>query len=393
MGLPVTQPAKRLTEALCVADPVSRLAPTSLPSFAECRPRGVWQAVRQPPLLPSSAAARLGTIVHRLLEEAGGGSFSPVTDPDVIERRWCELVANAEQAMATNPLERRSVPLEANVKKFEVLRLRAVARALELAQNITDPSGPAGDAAVTPYGYELRVASADGLIAGRIDRVIPAPGGPVLQDYKSGAIFSHRPDGETELKPAYTFQLRLYAVLYYEATGTWPSKLQLVPLTGEPHDVSFSPADSLRLLEDSRSLLAQVNDDIARGREDWVAAERLLASPSPSACRFCAYRPACLPYMARDLHDTDREWPADVWGEPAGLTQLGNGRLMLSIALPDGSLFFVRNVTEDVAEPAMLEPHHEGQLVGVFNARRTASLQAFEQGQITAIHVAAGTQE
>ncbi len=275
MGLPVTQPAKRLTEALCVTAPVARLAPTSLPSFAECRLRGIWQAVRQPPLLPSSAAARLGTIVHRLLEEAGGGSFSPVTDPDVIELRWCELVANAEQAMATNPLERRSVPLEANIKKFEVLRLRAVARALELAQNITDPSGRARDAAVTPYGYELRVASADGLIAGRIDRVIPASGGPVLQDYKSGAIFSLRPDGETELKPAYTFQLRLYAVLYYEATGTWPSKLQLVPLAGAPHDVSFSPADSLRLLEDSRSLLAQVNDDIVRGREDWVANEAL----------------------------------------------------------------------------------------------------------------------
>jgi hypothetical protein len=159
----------------------------------------------------------------------------------------------------------------------------------------------------------------------------------VLQDYKSGAILS--PDGETELKPAYTFQLRLYAVLYYEATGIWLSKLQLVRLMGEPHDVSFSPADSLRLLEDSRSLLAQVNDDIVRGRENWVVAEGLLASPSPSACRFCAYRPACLPYMVCDLHDTDREWPADVWREPAGLTQLGNGHLMLSIALPDGSLF------------------------------------------------------
>jgi hypothetical protein len=61
---------------------------------------------------------------------------------------------------------------------------------------------------------------------------------------------------------------------------------------------------------------------------------------------------------------------------------------MLSIALPNGSLFFVRNVTEDVAGPAMLERRQEGQLVGVFNALHTASSRAFEQGQLTAIHVA-----
>jgi hypothetical protein len=356
--------------------------------FDLCRLRGVWQSVRQRPLLPSSPSARLGTIVHRLLEEAGRGAFPAARASEAIEARWNELVSEANAAMGRNPFERRFVPLDQSVAKFEVVRLRAVARAAELAADTPGAGARAGDASATPFGYELRVESGDGLIAGRIDRAIPALDGVVLQDYKSGAIFTLRHGEERALKPEYAIQLQLYAALYHDATGTWPSRLELVPLSGSPHAVPFVQAESLRLLEDARALLAEVNQQLARSSHDWEGAERSLASPSPSACRFCSYRPACLPYLERNWPDPDNDWPADVWGQFGGLQRLGNGSLILTLKRGD-SVFFVRGISDAQVEETGADSVTEAADVGVFNARRTRSPQAFEAGPLTAIRTRA----
>lgn len=300
--------------------------------------------------------------------------------------RWEELVAEADGAMAATMLEKRFVPLEQTAPKFEVVRIRVFARAAELAREIPRAGARAGEASAAPYGYELRVESSDGLIAGRIDRALSTPAGPILQDYKSGAIFSLRQGDEPpEVKPEYAIQLQIYAALYQEATGTWPTKLQLIPLNGSPYDIPFSPAASLQLLAEARGVLAQLNDEIARcGDEE--AAEWLLATPSPTACRYCTYRPACLPYLSRDVPNVDRQWPADVWGKFAGVRRLGNGRLMLTIRLAGDSLFFVRDITNPVAEEAMLDSLDEKATVGVFNSKRTLSPNAFEEGPLTSMH-------
>jgi PD-(D/E)XK nuclease superfamily len=322
--------------------------------------------------------------VHRLLEEAGRGELTNGSTTKIAQR-WQELVDEAEQSMRASALEKRFVPLRDTAPKYEVARLRAEARAGELARKPALGETRAGEATASPYGYELRVESADGLIAGRIDRALATEHGTVLQDYKSGAIFSLQEGDVRQIKPEYAQQLRLYAALYFEATGTWPVRLELVPLAGDPQEVSFSQEECLRLLERAKALLADVNQQLARVPEGWDAVEASLATPSAAACRFCSFRPACSPYLSTERPAEDREWPADVCGSFQSLIRLGNGRWILRAARNDGTHFFVRDLPEQLAAEAMASAR-EGILVGAFNLRRTGSPQAFEAGALTTLY-------
>lgn len=373
---------KRFVDPLCIREPLRWLSPSGLITFRECRLHGLWQAAHKPPILPSSPAARLGSIVHNLLEEAGRGLFAPAHEANLIEARWRELIVETEREMAGSILEKRFLPLEKSIPKFDVIRIRALARAADLSREISENEIRAGEVAVNPYGYELLVKSSDGSIVGRIDRILPGPEGPVLQDYKSGSILD---DQNGDLKPEYTTQLHLYSALYHDETGVWPGNLQIVPLSGAPHDVSYSRAECLNLLEEARNLLTQVNDYISCYEDDWDAVETMLATPSPTACRFCTYRPACMSYLSRYEVDADAQWPPDVWGSFVELVRLGNGRLMLSITSKDGSNFFVRDISDTVADGAKLDIITDKYSVGIFNARRTKSPNALEEGALTMI--------
>lgn len=287
--------------------------------------------------------------------------------------------------MGASALEKRFVPLRDTAPKYEVARLRAEARAGELARKPALGETRAGEATASPYGYELHVESVDGLIAGRIDRALATERGTVLQDYKSGAIFSLQEGDVREIKAEYALQLRLYAALYYEATGTWPVRLELVPLAGDPQEVSFSQEECLRLLDQGKALLSDVNEKLARVSDGWDTVEASLATPSAAACRFCSFRPACSAYLSSEHAADDREWPADVCGSFQSLTKLGNGRLILRVARNDGSHVFVRDLAEDVATKTMASAR-EGMLIGAFNLRRTGSPQAFESGALTTLY-------
>lgn len=343
----------------------------------------MWSATRQDALLPSSPAARLGSVVHRLLEEAGCGSVP--AEGSAIDSRWRELIAEAESEMTCLHLERRFVPLSQHVPQFDVIRIRAQARTAELARYVRDAETRACEVTDSPYGTELRVQSSDGLIEGRIDRVVRTSTGPVIQDYKSGAIFSLRDGVDHEIRPEYSAQLRLYAALYYEAVGDWPKRLELVPLSGSPQEVSYSRADSLKLLESARSVLREVNDELARSSDDWEAVERALATPSPSACRFCTYRPACSTYLSHE-GDSNENWPADTWGTFHGLASLGNGRLLLSLKGEGVAMSYVRGISPELAAATGLASVREGAWIGVFSTRRTRSPRAYEEAPLTWVH-------
>jgi PD-(D/E)XK nuclease superfamily len=322
-------------------------------------------------------------IVHRLLEQAGGGELSDGSSLKIAQT-WQELVDEAEQTMSTNALERRFVPLRDSAPKYDVTRLRAESRAQELATKSASEVPRASEASASPYGYELRVQSQDGLIAGRIDRALATPRGVVLQDYKSGAIFTLQEGDIREAKPEYALQLRLYAALYHEATGTWPLRLELVPLSGEPQEVTFTPEECLRLLRSAKDLLNAVNEHLT-GSHAWDEIEASLATPSPSACRFCSFRPACGPYISAVTRDPDGcEWPPDAVGDFHSITKLGNGRFILRMTREDRTDVFIRDLSDETAQPLALVG--EGTLVGAFNARRTRSEHVFEGGPLTTLY-------
>lgn len=367
-----------------MTQPLKKLAPTLIPVFSECHLRGVWSAAHSPQLLPSSPAAHLGSIVHRLLEEAGQGAFGPDQE-DRFASRWQELVSEAEKAMLESSLNRRFVPLRDHLPQLEVMKIRTISRALELSQSILGVENRVKEEAPPIFGCEMRVESSDGLIAGKIDRVIPTASGPIIQDYKSGTLYKKH-NNQRRIKPEYVLQLRLYAALYHEATGVWPHKLELVPLIGSYIEVPFSPGESINILNEARNVLIEVDETLQRFYNDWEKAEEILAMPSPSACKFCTYRPACSPYLSREINCEDDKWPSDFWGSFDSARRVGNGRLILSVTLTNGLIFYLRDITDEFDKDVNILALDRSFKLGVFNARRTSLPFMFEEGQLTIIY-------
>jgi RecB family exonuclease len=379
----------RFAGPLRIAGSVATLAASSFHSFEECQLRGAWTATKALPLLPSGPGARLGSVVHRLFEIVSR-EVSRYSTTQQREACWARIVSEVEAAMAASHLEARFVPLKDSAPQYELVRLRALARAEELIRASPHAGGRAGANAGTEgkvrLGTEVRVESSDGRITGRVDRILATASGPVLQDYKTGAILNIRHGAEPELKPEYFDQLRLYAALYFESTGSWPVALQVVPLAGSPWAIPYLPADALQLIARARAMLAEVNATLKAAAGDWEVAEVALAGPSGSACRFCAYRPACKAYISFPRVSDDRTWPADVLGVFKAITRLGNGRLMLSLTLADGSTAYVRGITDGTVVGAGLESLVGAERIGVFGAKRTQTPSAFEEGPVTMIY-------
>jgi RecB family exonuclease len=307
--------------------PLERISPSRFLSLKECPLREVWAAGDAPNLLPGSPAARLGSSIHRLLEEAGKGVFRD--GGTKIETRWDELAAEAESAMKNSWLEKHFVPLRTSVANYEVRRLKAIERAKEISQLVSTSSPIA--AGQPTKRCELWVTTPDGLAGGYIDQVDVTPAGPVLRDYKTGHILEPASGrGEGAVKETYEVQLKLYAAIYASTAGVWPARLELVPLQGPVREVPFTESECLELLREAREAVSSINSIIKNNSPR--KAEELLAAPGPAACRYCPFRPFCAAYEnARKGAMAEETWPRDIWGTVQEKRVLGNGGILLTL--------------------------------------------------------------
>lgn len=364
--------------------PLTSISPTRFVAMDQCPLRELWTAARAPQLLPSSPAARLGTVIHRLLEEAGQGAVPG--DAGGVDQRWQELVIEAERAMLDGWLERHFVPLSHSVADFEVRRIQARERALEVIEtrSAARVRGEGTTVRSVPlHGCEVPVATADGRVRGRIDAVAVDAGGPVIRDYKSGAIFEPGTGSERMLKKAYEVQLRMYAALYADTTGTWPVRLEVVPVLGSAEEVAFDPEGCTALVEKARITLDNINDMIELSGSDGAMVERL-ARPRPDVCAHCAFRPACAPYRAARMAGSEL-WPHDVWGRLNNVAPLGADRLMMELDC-GGQAIRIRNLSSSSDRHPALDLLGPGDQVAVFSARPTGSPVMFAESPFTVIY-------
>jgi PD-(D/E)XK nuclease superfamily len=366
--------------------PLDTISPTRFVAMRQCALREMWAAARAPHLLPSFPAARLGTVIHRLLEDAGHGTFSS-EGVVAVDRRWGELVADAERVMLDGWLERHFVPLSRSVADFEVRRIQTRARALELTGAVSAararPVAAVRNAPDQLLGCEVPVSTQDGRVRGRIDAVVLESGAPVIRDYKSGAIFEPGAGNEHTLKDAYEIQMRMYAALYAATTGTWPAKLEVIPILGMPEPVSFDPLACNTLVEAARQALNTVNEEV-RLEGSVGTIEGRLARPGPSVCAQCPFRPGCAPYRtARSVGEND-PWPQDMWGVLKSIVPLGSDSLVMEIECA-GLQIRIRGLGTKLRHPALgiLE---QGDNVAVFNARQTGSPTMFAESPFTVIY-------
>lgn len=381
------EPTSGILPALLPLALLDRISPSRFTSLSKCALREVWTSSKQSPLLPPSPAARLGTAIHLLLEKAGRGEFAQ-EDQLKIEREWQELVNRVEVNMLASWLERSLTPLRNAVPDHEVRRLRAIRKAVEISKKTrpksrnTEESGSAQ--------FELWISSAGGHIGGFIDYVINTSQGTIIGDYKSGYIIDKNQESDNlEVKEEYKVQLKLYAAMYKSQRGHWPMRLEIVPLEGDTIIIPFSPQECEDLLTDAVASLDRINNKIADILTSPDLSEEILASPTPSNCRFCLYRPTCTAYQKASDNSSDKsQWPRDVWGIVEGKRMLGNGRLSLSLNVTNRPYpnVRIRGITPDPNRHPALQVIQEGDQIAVYNLRGSSAANVYSETLPTVIY-------
>ena len=102
--------------------PILRVTPTKYLLLRDYALRGVWSASGINALLPSSPRAALGTVIHRIIEEAGKGLISSIKDFEV---SWERSIREEEAMLINSWIEAHFVPL-----KESLCRLRIEERSL-----------------------------------------------------------------------------------------------------------------------------------------------------------------------------------------------------------------------------------------------------------------------
>jgi hypothetical protein len=293
---------------------IAAVAPSRAASLLSCALAEAFRAGSTAPRLPTHPKAHFGTLAHSFLRNAMSGAFAGYSETE-LRGEWRQTVQGYEASLLADPAEGAVVPLARSCDDFEVNGLRLVKTALRISQNRSPSTRPkSGDSAT-----EARIASGDGLIVGRLDRVTWEAGALVVADIKTGAIDT-TPGG---VRPEYKLQLMLYAFLIHEKFGEWPRSLRIIPLTGDPIDLPFDSNEVIAIASAVKLTLARANELIARVRQRQ-SDEKSLAAPSPDACRFCRFRLTCDAYWQARQTSSESSWPWDVTGEIASARALGS---------------------------------------------------------------------
>ena len=241
-----------------------------------------------------STASALGSVSHRLLEEAARGKFDGVIGADLdrlVAARWAELVGLEEQAMK----ERAHGPVPAH-NRWPKYALRK-ATACRAASRIASHRGPGvletAASAVEPRPVQTEVwyEGLNGRLAGRIDLVRRTSAGIELIDYKSGSVTEQeRTTGvANRIREPYERQMLLYSALIHENEGLWPSKTTVESLIQGPCEVQLSPDSAQAVVEEALDLLEAYNRKAALGT--------VRGKPSDSVCRWCNFKAICRDFL------------------------------------------------------------------------------------------------
>ncbi len=243
-------------------------------------------------------AARIGIAFHRTLQSLTEQPISSSVSQEIVEeasRRFHEELARQEAQKQARPREQMLARNEERIQRalasitVEALRLAKYVVGKRIVLSAQQPQPDAfenqllsenSDEKIEHIMVEIPVQSEDGLLAGRIDYAERLPhGGIRLLDYKSAL--------RDDLPERYERQLQMYALLWYETFGEWPTEaLVIYPFTGTAHTVSVDPAICEQIGQEARQMVERLQID--------VYAEQF-ASPG-TVCSICEFRPWCKPF-------------------------------------------------------------------------------------------------
>ena len=220
----------------------------------------------------------LGTAFHRVMQAAA----RPGATADDFEMVWNAAIADAADAVAKHPLDFRFGSAELWPGYF-LVRQRAMASALQVQAKARDRKFVKQNASVGVRGFERRVATQDGRLAGRPDFFNEY----TIIEYKSSLPDRNWPRS-TEILEEYNRQLRLYAAILVEMDNHWRVNARVVAASGQVRDFSLEPEECKAEAESALQSIADVNWEISRGTPPAT-----LAKPDSVSCGRCPFKAIC----------------------------------------------------------------------------------------------------
>jgi len=362
--------------------PLKRISPSRFVAMQQCALREVFAAAGNRPLLPVNPSARVGSIIHKLLQDVGSGAV--VQDKESLNAAWSTLVSETEGQMKDSSTERFLVPLRANVSDLEVRRIRAIHRALSLKVFGSRVAGKETKAQKLPVGCEVWVQSTNGRVGGFIDVAFESSTGIVICDYKSGSIIDAGTGHNGTPKDEYVVQLKLYSALYFETFGFWPIGAELLPLVGEALKVVIEPENCVQILANANQLFNSVNARVAGCSAGHVDGLNELASPGSERCVHCLFRPGC-PAYKRASRENGMESLPDVIGEVAFVNLQGNKRYQIGVSTVRGDVV-VRQLSHGDGRHGAIEALQVGDTVGIFDVQFDSTRKSATETNRTTIY-------
>lgn len=344
---------------------ITRISPSQFYSMKNCAYKSLLaEAFGKNPLLPISPNAYFGTVLHKMLELISKGT---VRTEEEFNRMFDEQVKTVEEILQRQGYD-FFIPLQKNVKDFGMKKILLKKHLRILSEQPIKTSS-------VKYHSEKWYESKDKLIAGKIDLVIEAGEEAEIIDFKTGAITHDVMDdaGETfsDVKEEYKEQLKLYACLYYENTGRFPTALSLVDLVKQKFSVSFSHSECNSIFDEAKKLLHSTNESIVKGT--------FVANPTEANCKYCLYRPACS-FFLKQL-ETDFSFN-DVSGLVKNVVKYQNGNV--SVFLQSGERLFT--VTSFPSEKYDELNDIRSKQISIYNLRREATEFVFSATKTTMIY-------
>jgi RecB family exonuclease len=282
-GDPRKLSAKPLVALTPRPEPLRHVGPSQAGELLDCGYRLAWDRDRSTARPAPHPKAVLGVIGHKVCEAAGKGRLGQADEAwrDRFDARWGLEVSAAARAFP-NLGEPEGWP-GYNLQK--VLWRNAAHQVTQRAESWE----ARGDEDVGP-SYEVPLQGFDGRIRGSADAILRRGDQVEIRDFKSGRLFA---DNSTELKATYRLQLLLYAALYAESFGRWPTKLAIDPLTRPSIEFEVDQIEAKRAVQKTLLAMDQFNEALEAGRLQE------LARPNDQTCRFCNYVLRCEPFWRR----------------------------------------------------------------------------------------------
>jgi len=344
---------------------ISRVSPSQFHSMKNCAYKSLLAvAFEKKPLLPVSPNAYLGTVLHKMLELISKGEIKNETEFNLRFDSEIHLMENKLKELGYDIF----VPLQMNVRDFGIKKI-------QLKRYLRSATALPREHIGIKFISEKWLESKDKLVGGRTDLIIEEADETEIIDFKTGAvtedIFDDNGDVYLEVKAEYQEQLKLYAYLYFNCNGKFPTKLSLVDLAKQKFNVEFTEEECKAVFEEARYLLTETNKSI-----DTAAFK---ANPNETNCKFCLYRPACKFYLK---FLTTENYFNDVCGLVKDVVKYLNGNVSVFVENGNNKIL-IRGFATDQFE---YFNSNRNMQINLFNLRKEATEFVYSATKTTKIY-------